>query len=745
MQVETISRKYREICRLVTSKRIKEALVLVETMIRQTGMGDHRIQLEHLESTYRQMLKYTLEGVQDPDRQRIYNKLLASILQLAQDVREHLMSHHSGWHLYWLKEELGKEQKLSGVDIVEKLQDLTFKKELDELLRESAAISEEAYTLRSKKYKELRIKIFRHLWLSDKYREAELELVKIIRNRERFSWYDRSVFVSAVTLSLIRYFHEEKFRILFDLFEEGEDQVWQRALTGLVFALYHFDSRLFIFPEIMHRLEAMAEKPGIEKNLEIIILQIIRSRETEKISRRLREEIIPEMAKLTPNIQEKLDLDNLLKDDLADERNPDWKEVFEDSEDLFGKMEEFSRLQMEGADVFMSAFSLLKHFDFFREISNWFLPFYPENDIIDESLGNEDAIINRHAFIEGLYRSAFLCNSDKYSFILNVKQMPSKQKNMVLKLFSMELDGMRELTEQENMHHPEARNQAVFTQYIQDLYRFFKLYPDKREFPDIFTGKLNIYDAAFFRELINDRNIIRKIGEYFFEKDYFEEALEIYLRLLTEEPSAEITEKTAYCYQRLGDYQAALKYYKQAELFETNRLWNLKKIAFCYRKMKMPREALEYYTEAEKLQPDDLYLQASIGRCYLDLKKYDQALKYYFKVEFQDHKNKKVLRPIAWCYYVTGKLDKARKYMDKIPDEDIMMYDMVNRGHMEWSAGNRQQAVEWYRRAILEKKLPPEKLTEMVAEDTEILTSYGINRDDIPILLDYLLYSLDNE
>ena len=39
------------------------------------------------------------------------------------------------------------------------------------------------------------------------------------------------------------------------------------------------------------------------------------------------------------------------------------------------KLQEFTDLQMEGSDVLMGTFSMLKHFDFFRDEENWFLPF----------------------------------------------------------------------------------------------------------------------------------------------------------------------------------------------------------------------------------------------------------------------------------------------------------------------------------------------------------------------------------
>jgi len=49
--------------------------------------------------------------------------------------------------------------------------------------------------------------------------------------------------------------------------------------------------------------------------------------------------------------------------------------MFSDSDEIMKTMEELTNLQMEGADVYMSAFANLKHFDFFRNFQNWFVPF----------------------------------------------------------------------------------------------------------------------------------------------------------------------------------------------------------------------------------------------------------------------------------------------------------------------------------------------------------------------------------
>ncbi len=63
------------------------------------------------------------------------------------------------------------------------------------------------------------------------------------------------------------------------------------------------------------------------------------------------------------------------------EKIPTGQQMFSDSEEIFKTMEELTNLQMEGADVYMSAFANLKNFEFFRDIQNWFVPFHPEHEV----------------------------------------------------------------------------------------------------------------------------------------------------------------------------------------------------------------------------------------------------------------------------------------------------------------------------------------------------------------------------
>lgn len=78
------------------------------------------------------------------------------------------------------------------------------------------------------------------------------------------------------------------------------------------------------------------------------------------------------MIKLGPKISQKINLKDINPELLGNEMNPEWQNMLSNSS-LGKKMEEFSELQQEGADVMHSTFVHLKHFPFFRELGNWFM------------------------------------------------------------------------------------------------------------------------------------------------------------------------------------------------------------------------------------------------------------------------------------------------------------------------------------------------------------------------------------
>ena len=735
-----LERNHQKVVSLIVENKLKDALDVLKELVIQSRRGDYISQFESLNETYQNLLKYTIEGIEDPEQDKIYNHLRVSVLELADLAMQYAFMIDNDKYFYRLKRKIESEIKLIKEDALNSVEDLAFDEELSEVLKSSLETqSNEKADYQN--HQNILIRIFNLIWLTDKFKDTDLKLVKSIWEAKSFPWYEQSIIISAVTLSAIRCFDVPKIELLIEYSLNSNNQVKQRALVGLFLTLYIHDKRINFYPALVERIDNLGEMDEIRKNIELIAIQLLKSKETERITKKFEDEIIPEMVKFQPVLKDKLDLDSILSDDFTDDKNPDWERVFEDAPDLLDKLQEISKMQMEGADVFMSAFSRLKSFEFFNEIINWFRPFHTDNFVINEILKKEEQRMDTMAFLDGLSKAFFICNSDKYSFCLNIQYMPDLQKTMMLEMFNAELESIKELQNEDEILNKSAQLQSINAQYIQDLYRFFKLHPLRSELLDIFKLKLDFYNCDFFKLLVKGENILQNIGEFLFERDYFDQALEVYLMMNQKgDNSLEIFEKIGYCYQKLKNYPEALSYYKKAELFEANRAWNLKKLALCNRQLKNYQESLKYYLEAEKLEPDDLYIKTYIGHSWLDLKEYEKALEYYYKVEFLADENKKVLRPMAWCFFVLGNYKKAKEYYERLMENEANKYDFMNLGHVEWCTGNRKAALKNYKLSLSRDDNNMKSFMAGFEEDKKYLLQSGIDAKEINFMLDYLKY-----
>ncbi|NLE36276.1 MAG: hypothetical protein GX622_14350, partial [Bacteroidales bacterium] len=360
MNINTIILQHRSICNLVTHRKVRQSFDIILDMLDNVSVGALRDEFGELQMTYRNILKYTVEGIDDPERQKIYNRLLQNILRLNDRIKQDILAHHSGWYTYSVRAREQMEERLRAGTIIQSVDDLVFKSRLDDLLASAEIEKTGPASEAAKETERLSGIIFNHLWLTDYYGEAEESLLNLLMESDRFEWHDIASFVSAVTLSSLRVWDTAKIRLLASLSFENTPHVAERALTGLVFSLHYYDDRLNLYPDVMKVVGDLAEDKTFRERCRIVVLQAIRSRYTEKLTRRMTEEILPKVVKLKPRIEEKLDLDKILGDDPEEGHNPDWSEMFSGSEEMFKTMEELTNLQMEGSDVYISAFAGLK-------------------------------------------------------------------------------------------------------------------------------------------------------------------------------------------------------------------------------------------------------------------------------------------------------------------------------------------------------------------------------------------------
>lgn len=712
MENKLLLKKHALCCQLVIEKKIHEAFTALQELIDLAHNSDLQTRLDNDRQTYTNILRYSFGEVEDPEKKTVYYHLLRSLLELADDTLELTLS-GTGLRSY-------KTHQNRTADTVA------------ENIRNLASLQEDK---RSEEIKQM----FNYLWLTDKYHEAEKSFVEMALQKKHLQWWEKCLVISAITLSLQRNFDETKVLLLMDAYKSNEEQIWQRALVSIFIVLFQHSNRLFLYPNLKTKIEELRENPQFEKNIETIILQLIKTRDTEKIAHKFRDEIMPEMAKFQSRMYDKLDMKNVVQDPLGEDENPDWENIFEDSPGLMDELVELSKLQMEGSDVMMGTFSMLKQFPFFDELSNWFIPFHKEDWKIRELLKDDSGTFDANKFLKNMESSFILCNSDKYSFGLNLNRIPARERGIMVQMFNMEANAMEEAAQDDKVLQKPEYQRIIFTQYIQDLYRFYKLYRNKSDFYDIFSTGMDFHNKDFLAILLKDVSILRNIGEFYFEKKYYKDAIEVFQKIDTIPENIELWQKIAYSWQKLGDYQKALGYYLKADLTDIRKAWNIKKIALCYKRLGNYDKALQYYLDAEKMEPEDLQVQANLAHTYFEMNDFESALKIYFKVEYLAPDNHKIQRPIGWCSFMLGKFDTARKYFQKVIDNEPNEHDLLNLGHVEWCSGNKQSAIEKYSQSI-QKAGNFEWFNNEFQADSDHLIRHEIDPFDIPLMLDYLKF-----
>lgn len=694
--------------------------------------------IDEIKFTYENILTYVGKGVIDPMENTIYSKLMVSIYELCDQINLFLLS-SSGSKIAALKADVDKQSARENEDLTENLIGLAFDKELNELIRDAFLFDDESESETARSHRQAISRAFHKLWLTDKLTENDERDISELFNSPSIPWFEKAMLVSALTLGTLRVFDSRRISILFDLYENPDAQISQRALFGCIVSMLVYDKRFYYYQSLMDKIARLENRQEFIDDTLNLIIQFNRSKDTERVTRKLQDEILPSVIKFNEDLNEKLDLDKLIQSGESLDKNPDWESYFDSQPGLMRKLEELTNMQLEGVDVFLSAFAMLKSFPFFHELPNWFMPFYPENYAVQQSL-HEEGENFKNLFLKGLDLSVYMCNSDKFSFVFNIKHMPEQQKNLMIQMFEGEGEQLVELKNEE-LSDPALGKKRIIIQYIQDLYRFFKLHSLHNELGDLFQQPFNVHKSAILTGVIQNAGFYKSVANFFFDNNHFPEAFDLYEYLIEQgENYPELYEKAGFCKQQLGSYHEAIRHYKRADLFDTNHAWLLRKQAQCYLALENIDDALRIFLELSELEPENQRVNASIGTCYLDLGKPDQAIEYFYRIEFANPGSSSAIRPVAWSLFLLNNLDEANRYYEQLLDAEPNTFDFMNAGHVAFSLKDKKKAVSHYLDSIRSRNNDIRSFIKSYNKDRKYLLANGVEASEIALMLDYLRF-----
>ena len=711
---------YKEIKELLHTHKLKEALEKLSEYASPTDNWQMKSDIESLKTTYGFMMQYATQGMNDPERNEMYNNLLKKAFVLNEKIKIQLLLENGNSYVSQTYRNTRNSQQSGYYEICTKIEELH--KELNISDMNDEPYRTELIESQNKRLQFILEELFNKTWTPVIWNEEDYTGALSIIESDKISDNEKALFTSALCLSLIHILDVYKFRLLLHTYLKGKScVVTQRALVGILIAIYLQDEMIkFAYPNLTDEINLLKENPYFLDDLYTVIIQVILSLETENIDKKMRDEIIPSIMQSTELTSPINEMSDINIEELI-EGNPEWRESIEKIKD---QIKELDMLRQEGADTNMCTFSNLKNYPFFYEPSHWFYIFSSEVPAIYEMM--TDKKNNYAPFIETLQKATDMCNSDRFSLCLTFKSMP----NLPLDAMNSGLTAQNKMNEEsEGTNSEKKKRQTESRHFIQDLYRFCKLwrnnYYDKI---DIFSQGIALWQSTIIRNMIQDSGKLKQLADYLFAKGHVNDAMFSYMDIIDDNPDDyEAFQKIGYVHVLNKDYDKALDSLKKADILSPGDTWTLKNIALCYKKKNRYDLAYECLKEAEQINPDDLNICTQIGQALITEGIYDEALRYMFKVEYMTKGKTSAQRAIAWCYFMMDRYDKAIEMYNKILDKnDAIAEDWMNTGHVYLVNNDIKSAISFYKKAI---ELQDKKTSfyEIFSSDIKTLKNKGVD------------------
>ncbi|MBO7130308.1 MAG: tetratricopeptide repeat protein [Prevotella sp.] len=568
---------------------------------------------------------------------------------------------------------------------------------------------------------------FDYLWLSPLWSAEQTEDMERLLLAPTIDSRDQQLLISGMTLSVVNHFDVSKLKVLINVYKQtGDEGVRQRALVGWVLAL---GGKILpvLYPEVLSEIEAMLEDEAVCQELVELQQQIYLCQNAEKDHQTIQEEIMPELLNNSHFRVTRNGIEEMEEDSMEDILHPGAEEQrMEKLEENYRRMID---MQKQGSDIYFGGFSQMKRFPFFRDAINWFVPFYMEHPGIAEV--TDKFASNR--FLKVMMNAGPFCNSDKYSFLLAFSQVVERMPKDVLKMFE---NG--EAVIEDAMGKDTQTPAYIRRSYLQDLYRFYRLFNYRSQFCDPFMMQYSLFFsnvifshtrlAPYFGEVVSSLMKLKRIDEakaVLNNTDESQRDLKFYL----------ITGYIAQNYRGLFDSVKASVFFQKALALDPKNERALYGIAKQHFMENDYQTALDYYEQLLALQPDKRSYLLNHAVCLTKLLRYQDALKELYQLNYENPDDRKVNKVLAWTLTCDGKYEQAIKIYQQLLDDPMQTEDLLNYGYCLWFSGNMSDAADCFSRYLKETG---EKKNTIIETERALIEEKGITEAEQQMML-YML------
>lgn len=693
--------------------------------------GDYTLQgeIDDVAQSYDRLLRYMADGVNDPERQGVLRRLVKRTYSIADRAAIRLGDVTGSREVFFVRRAdlrattLGDitaalRAEASRIDLINELPEA--ERDAQALITAHAALEQQETNL------------FNKIWTTVPMGDDDTQLLATVIGDGNLPLPTRCLVVAACLLGLLKFYDPNKLALLAQTYVSAEsDELAMRALLYLALAMSLHRRRVALGDSALEqRLDAMVEMPSLADDIAIVQQRLAKARNTANISRHVRDDLMNDIAKVSPDVQDRLRGITPGEDGGI---NPEWEQVMRDS-GIADKIQEINELQMEGNDVYAGSFAHLKSFPFFKTLANWFRPFHLDHSLL---MGDGDKVIAelmQHARLGG-----GLCNSDLFSFAMSLRSMMTAARDQLASTLATQAEAMEQARADRVAEDRHQRRDRIVVACVQDLYRFFNVFSRRNEFAPAFDTALDLRDLPGLQRFTRRPEMLNVLAEFYLANGFYDDAISHFRDLLESEndTSPVVYQKIGYAHQRMGHYREAIDNYNLYDLADDTNVWTLRNMATCHRMLGEHDRAIELYNRILAIKPGHLATMLSIGHTLLEAERYDKAMNQYLQVDLTENAGHRAWRAIAWCALMMGDTERSIAYYDRIVNQDTPdAADHLNRGHALLVAGRVKEAVDAYSLCCRATNGGPDEFRRLFEADRHHLERLGVDRTDVSLVID---------
>lgn len=677
-------------------------------------------ELVQIEEAFAKMKHYMTVGAADPGRKGLYQDLLRRTYCIAADLGVSWRCKNIGFYITQFQ----KAAHLNMSDDFIRTVLETFVSDVALLSIDAGGI--DADSRREDIYRRHQLfleRLFAAITVACQWSDGERKFWSALAISPTIDINDALVITSAITISAMNQFDINKSRVLANIYINATDNALrQRALVGFVLSLD--DAAAALFPDVRIAINDVIAVEGAARELLELQEQIFFCMNAERDTKKIQNEIIPELTKNAPfrvgsggMIEEREDdhIQDILHPDSADKA----------MEQIEQSMQKITDMQRQGADIYFGGFSHMKRFPFFAVAANWFMPYFKTHPEVEKI----SAKFRNSSFIDMILTKSSFCDSDKYSFTFAIAsifdRMPPKLREIIGSSESMGIE----------LSDEEAQSSAyIRRQYLQDLYRFFKLHPQRADLMNPFDA----HGRAFFftSELVAGTEIDKlrpSLAVFLYERQLFNE-LNAILHTFSQKQTNTLTYwllRAEYQFQT-HNYSSAVESFGKAIEKAPANISALRGRARAAMHCNMFDIADADYAELLKHEPGRKSYLVNRSLALVNELKVDDAMGTISEADYRYPDDISVIRVKAWVLMYQQKPQEALQIYKRIMESKPLPEDFLNMGYALWCLREYGKAADSFRTFVEEK--PTTNIFDEFCADSMLLAFYSIDTADMRLM-----------